>query len=387
MVPASFDIMHDVVTTPYWSAIARGAIVNEPMTKSKFEYNATSCSFSDVYYTRPYAAYSDTVLHSGHCWPVQRLDVFPTLSPQAGFEGARNKAIARAFAKAGGPLFSGLINLYQLPKLVQLIKLAISRLGSLWHLLKDRRRLVKVLGHDKPIDAETLSGLWLEWRYGWRPFILDVRDLCLALAFNARTKPERITYRATERFEYKGSEENKSEFNPIGATSGVQNCFRTSIETHAEYRAGIMLNGRKISVSQSLGTRFRDIPSAVWDAVPYSFVVDWFIGVANWLQSVSVDRGSILASWCTDRVSQVTQRVAIFEGGHLSSGSGYDAKAYSRSYGTATLTENFEFKSRAVNVSPPNLPVLDPKWDQATNLSHVLDAIGLLIQRLARLRK
>lgn len=216
---------------------------------------------------------------------------------------------------------------------------------------------------------------------------MDIRDLCLALEFHSKAKPERVTYRATERFEFKGSEENISEYNPIGAKSGLQNRFRTSIETNAEYRAGIMLDGSKISINQSFGTRVRDIPSAVWDAVPYSFVVDWFVGVTDWLNSMSVDRGSILASWCTDRVSQVTQRVAVHEGGSISSGSGYDAKAYSRSYGTSTLTENFEFKSRTVNITPPFLPVLDPKWDKATNLSHILDAIGLLIQQLARLRR
>lgn len=384
VVPSSQTIMHDVITKPFRAVIARGDYVCEPMSSTELTYTAVPCSFTDVYYTRPNAAYSDTVAHTGHHWPSQRRDAFPTVPAPLALGLAREKAISRAFEKAYSPDFNTLINLKELPETVRMIGVAVRRLRSLWGHLKDPRRLVKISPFKEPIPVESLTGLWLEWRYGWRPFIMSVLELIDAVNKATTDQPERVTYRATEKFTWQDSKSNESEYNPIGALEGVKNIFSTSVEIDANYRAGIILDGQSISNTHRFGLDLASLPAAVWDAVPYSFVVDWFIGVSTWLSGFAPRGRKQYASWCVERVKQRTILAATYAGGSITSGDGVNAKAYTRTSGQSTLIQDMVLVNRITPILKPFYPILDPKWAQFTNLSHLLDAISLLTQQLRR---
>lgn len=389
VLPGSETIMHDVVTKPYWEVIRRGGIVNEPMSRTEVTHTATPCSFVDVYNTRPYAAWADTVLHTGHLWQVQRPEVFPVIELPAELSRARDKAIARVFEKAAAPMFNTLINLYQLPELVRLLGTAYKRLKALHHVItdSDSERLIRALGQKGRIALKDLDGLWLEWRYGWRPFILDLIDLVNAFIDSMQKPKPRITYRATENYVFEQAKENVSTYNPIGAVAGLKNSFSTRTKASFKFRAGIMLNGASLTNRKRFGLRKEDIPSAVWDAVPLSFVVDWFVGVNTWLVGCTLDRESILASWITTTSEQRTELVAVFSAGTITSGSGSSAKAYSRSLGVSTAQVSYVNKIRDVNIVPPSVPVLDPRWSEFTNFLHLLDALSLLTQKFRGLLK
>lgn len=385
IVPGSQTIMHDVVTKPFRAVIARGDYVCEPMSSTESTYTAAPCSFSDVYYTGPNAAYSDTVAHTGHHWPSQRRDVFPTVPAPPELSSAREKAIARVFEKAYSPNFDTFINLKELPETVRMIGIAVRRLRSLWGLLTDPRRLVRAFSHREPIPVESLAGLWLEWRYGWRPFMMSVVDLIDAVNESMKDPPERVTYRATEKFTWMDSKSNESEYNPIGAPEGVKNTFSTSVDIDASYRAGIILSGQSITSRHRFGLDLVSLPAAIWDAIPYSFVVDWFIGVSTWLSGFAPGDRKQYASWCVERVKQRTVLSATFAGGTITSGAGVNAKAYTRTTGQSTLIHDLVLVNRITPISKPLLPTLDPKWAQFTNFKHLLDAISLLIQQLGQL--
>lgn len=386
-IPSSEIVMHDIVTSPYWEIIRRGGIVNEPMSRFEVSYTATPCSFVDVYNTRPYAAWSDTVTHSGHCWPIQRPAAFPNVEqPPAAFR-AREKAIQRVFEKAAAPGFNTLISLYEFPELIQMLKTAYARLRSLHGLLRgrDSSRKVRALGQYGLLALKDLDGLWLEWRYGWRPLIMDLIDLADAFAESCKKPPPRITYRATEKYDFEQAKENTSTYNPIGASEGLKNSFQTRVKASYKFRAGIMLDGASITVAKRFGLRMEDVPAAVWDVVPYSFVVDWFIGVSTWLVGATLAREHILATWVTSTCQQRTELVAVFSAGTITSGTGVNAKAYSRSLGVSTARILMQSKIREVDLGNPGSPVLDPKWSELTNFLHLLDALSLLIQQFRRL--
>lgn len=383
VLPASSTIMHDVVTSPFWEVIRRGGIVNKPMHRLEITHSATPCSFVDVYNTRPYAAWNDTVLHTGHCWPLQRRDVFPTVEQPPAVQRAREKAIARVFEKAAAPVFNSLINLYQLPKLVQMLRTAFRRLGSLHRLLtsRDPEQRIRALGHHGMVAIKNLDGLWLEWRYGWRPLIMDLVNLADAFAKSTKKPPPRITYRATEKYDFEQAKENTSTYDPIGSGNGLKNSFQTRVKTSYKFRAGIMLDGASLTVNKLYGFRKEDVPAAVWDAVPYSFVVDWFVGVTTWLIGTTLNRENILASWVTATCQQRTELVAVLSGGTITSGTGSSAKAYSRSLGVSTYQVLVDSKTRDVGLVAPSYPILDPKWSELTNFLHLLDALSLLVQQ------
>lgn len=387
IIPSGQAIMHDVVTKPFMAVIARGDYVCEPMSHIESTYIAVPCSFIDVYYTRPNAAYSDTVAHTGHHWPSQRRDAFPIVPAPLALSSAREKAIARVFEKAYSPNFNTLINLKELPETVRMIGIAVKRLRSLWGLLSDPRRLVRISPFKEPISVESLTGLWLEWRYGWRPFISSIIDLIDAVNESMKDPPERVTYRATEKFTWMDSKSTESEYNPIGAPKGVRNVLSTSVEIDASYRAGIILSGQSISNTHRFGLDLASLPAAIWDAIPYSFVVDWFLGVTTWLSGFAPGDRKQYASWCVERVKQRTVWSATYSGGSIASGTGVDAKAYTRTSGQSSLIEDVVLVNRITPILKPSHPILDPKWDQFTSLTHLLDAISLLIQQLKQLER
>lgn len=54
------------------------------------------------------------------------------------------------------------------------------------------------------------------------------------------------------------------------------------------------------NISRILGIRARDIPATLWEIVPYSFVVDWFVNVGTWLNAVVPDPNvTVLGNWIT----------------------------------------------------------------------------------------
>lgn len=117
-----------------------------------------------------------------------------------------------------------------------------------------------------------VSDLWLEARYGWRTLGYDIENLNKVLQDDWKRK------RFTERVgtTYQGYEETLVYYAVYGGTSTVR---------------------RKISLQQGIrGSVAADfVPSKLrfnplitgWEVIPYSFVVDWVVGIGNALSAAS----------------------------------------------------------------------------------------------------
>lgn len=124
----------------------------------------------------------------------------------------------------------------------------------------------------RKLDGGDISGTWLAMQYGWLPFLSDVYEA--SRAFEAFTAPPREKV-------YKASI-SKRIFEQSSSSPGNYLCnrFRTR-SMKISYRLR-----ERLSNPRSLG--LYDPSSVAWELLPWSFVIDWFIPIGTYLESLAV---------------------------------------------------------------------------------------------------
>lgn len=130
--------------------------------------------------------------------------------------------------------------------------------------------------------ADKLASAWLEVRYGWIPFISDIKALQKAFRLQNETKPPRQTFRTTwSKFFY------RPPFTwPITDGGHVWTYSRTS-QSLVKVRTGVIGVPRFNPVDDAFG--LTKIPNALYDLTWMSFVCEWFFGVSDWLAAWTPD--------------------------------------------------------------------------------------------------
>lgn len=144
---------------------------------------------------------------------------------------------------------------------------------------------------------------WLRYRYGIMPIVYSIQDI-------AKTLEERSAiYRTARAHDGINSE--------LGATAATGTCF---YDTYL-YNAVIRGTGKEKITGADLARLHHRVQmnplSTAWELVPFSFVVDWFTNVSDWITAQS----SILSNIGTERkycysVRVSKQRRVYFRDGH-----------------------------------------------------------------------
>ncbi len=138
--------------------------------------------------------------------------------------------------------------------------------------LRNGRLLDAVNAIKKPRTRsdKALASRWLEYSYGWTPLMFEVHGLS-ELIYN-RIKSEYIHGNVKSTYRYRN---NYSSGNDLIRENLV--VFRKN-----DYRYKVSSVGLKTLAESGITN-----PSLVlWELVPYSFVVDWFVGVGDYLSSL-----------------------------------------------------------------------------------------------------
>lgn len=132
----------------------------------------------------------------------------------------------------------------------------------------------------KPPDRNTFANLWLEYSYGWRPLLNDVYGAAELLAqTHTKTRPTKVSGHATDVYPY------SKQTTLYGVTARLDGVMSKMARCQlyfdvASYEAD-MLKSTGISNPALLA----------WELLPYSFVVDWFLPVGNYLNNVNAASG------------------------------------------------------------------------------------------------
>lgn len=215
--------------------------------------------------------------------------------------------------------------------------------------------------------------LWLEYRYGWSPLVLDIQSQMKAVyAQDLRDELTKQDYRraiAGDTREATSSIQlNRPHFGG-GSWTGLQTLtHKVSAVAYVKYQvideSGFMNRAHEFGIF--------DIPLATWELVPFSFVVDWFVPIGTWLQAVQPKFGvKVLDSGITVKHSKDVTRTLS---GYAPSGSGVGQ--WSTAPFPLGSSDGFEAQiySRSIGLPVPFLPVPDVKL----NIQRLADAATLL---------
>jgi hypothetical protein len=176
---------------------------------------------------------------------------------------------------------------------------------------EDFRRLEKDAPDVARAAQRALSDSWLEANFGWQPLLSDAVDAYKATrALAARTPLARFYgYSRSDSAPTYATDIRNLQVTPMRfevRTSSVKEVTfygAVKINTVASYSAAI----------EEFGVRARDFFPAVWEAIPYSFAIDYFSNVGDFIEAASFPVSDLAWISRTYRNHSIrsTERVAV----------------------------------------------------------------------------
>lgn len=214
----------------------------------------------------------------------------------------RDIAHTSVMAKAYSGATLALESLAQLAETVGMLRRPFASTSKLLSKLYKKRNYLKATyGYSATTAA---ADAWLEYRYGWKPLILDISSVLQAICEQRNNLTRRLVFRAGS---YDEREVTSSfsgrplpgDFYYLKANGSytVRKSCRASAGVICEVRPRTPLE----TFEKVFGLGANDIPVSLWAMMPFSFIVDWFVNVEDWIRAVTPDPNvQILGSWITD---------------------------------------------------------------------------------------
>lgn len=134
---------------------------------------------------------------------------------------------------------------------------------------------------------------WLAFRYGWRPLVGDIYGACEQIALQDSGSYDRYRIKAAAKSEVNTSVVKLVNVNIAGVSGkpstqgqldGVNNTKAScKVVLYASRHSGVYVNLLDVGVGDPLTT--------AWEMLPYSFVLDWFLGVGDFLEAATALNG------------------------------------------------------------------------------------------------
>lgn len=367
-----------------------GWVIQCPYEKTEEEWEYTPGHYQDqTYFGNPvknaYTTYTNVVRG------FQTRSAFPTLSESQSFlalDRAHDEVLTKVFAKAAAPLVDSLVDLSQIGETLRMFLTLARRLlvmikspGAFFRWVKtnsvDVFTTARIPGNPHGRLSE-LSGLWCELRFGWRPLLVSIDGLAQTLAEGDDELSRRVTYRSQEDVSLSSTASNVYYSNIMGWSLPVE--YKTTHTITASVRGGILLEQQRTTLAKA-GFEWENVPFAAWDLVPFSFIMDRFLTIGNYLRSLRpIPNAAFGGAWVVTRYTSRTQYDCTRTPGGFSSGSGASYKAWTRTSVPDRVTCIRRGVVRTIHRHHPPFPTLKWDWAQITDLYNAIDGLMLLIQ-------
>jgi hypothetical protein len=307
---------------------------------------------------------------------------------QADIEATSPIVLTKAIAKVNEADWLSLVSVAEFNKTVKLLS---SPLHAFYDLTVKYRKRLREIRQLKPtlltprgreqfaIDVHNqLGSAWLQYRYGWTPLMHDIEDITKAYnrVMGYQRQPPLLVKRSSQSlsYSYKGSGVKSSQ---------CHGNFEWKHSWDVKVSAGVIykLNDALLrqQASHYTGLDLRGLVLTAWELIPYSFVVDWFVGVGDWLNaSLPNPYVTLQGNWVTTKIAQVSTNVCTSTFNQINN----PPPTLFTSGGGSCKSMNLS-TSRRVGVPQPALPQLTTR---PLGTFQQIDSLELILQRLRSLK-
>lgn len=220
----------------------------------------------------------------------------------------------------------------------------------------------------RPSISKSLASNWLELQYGWKPLLQDIEGTLKSLSVlnaSATTFVQRVVASG------KAVAYAESSFDPLvvsGQNLGTgKNIFHTTTTARYTLRYKIA-DPLKSFLAQ---TGFTNPVNLIWEILPFSFVVDWFLPIGPYLEAFSAFDGLVFLD---GSLTQFTKNRTV---------SAVDNEQVSRLNNTSFVIEHSRYLVDWVKLDRTKLTAFPtPTFPQFKNglasVTHAANAIALL---------
>jgi hypothetical protein len=117
--------------------------------------------------------------------------------------------------------------------------------------------------------TKDLSGLWLEYHFGWAPLVDDIQNAVKVLGSNP---PSQLVVGRGRHFVHRND-----------VRGNYQWSENSNYSVKARVQAFVTISNANLAQANQMG--LLNPASVAWELVPFSFIVDWFIPIGKFLES------------------------------------------------------------------------------------------------------
>lgn len=202
--------------------------------------------------------------------------------------------------------FNGLTFVGELAEAIRMVRRPASSLrrgiDAYYHTVKKRTK--KAPPSSK---ARIIGDTWLEYSFGWKPLVNDIDDGMKLIA-------ERNIERKTIRVAGYGDSSTSSLSNEVNVSEGWCTAVyrsNTVSRVSVRYLGGVSFTGGNPGLSsRKSGFDTSNFVPAVWELIPYSFLVDYFSNIGKVIDAASV-RG-FTTSWRNKTVHKTATKTVAY---------------------------------------------------------------------------
>lgn len=224
-------------------------------------------------------------------------------------------------------------------------------------------RALGVRLREKKKTGQTVAQQWLALQYGWKPLLSDVRGAAELLAQRHYSRPPRLVV-LTKRQSSTPVKQTGTFYSSYSVPAYLEGIRTSRVRQESVYEVSnqFIRDGGQTGIIDPL--------TIAWELTPWSFVVDWFIPIGNFVARLNYDAGLSF-------VSRLQTQYSSFEGKAFPKGSHGNPGPY----GTLMRNSSGSFDSHAVKVDRVLAGALRPdlpRFKDPFSTLHCLNAIALM---------
>lgn len=353
----------DVVTPNFRKRSAAGEIINSPFNSQKYYVHAGRMNY---YRSVQDSRSGEIVIDQGYR-PFPSQISYPALLDPLDTSDVIDVAVTASHANIENSLAQLMVTGAEFKK-------------TLIGVVAVMRRSIKTFRAVRELDVQLLrkevslreaKNRYLEYRYGLRPIVFDVKNILdAAVATYKGKRSPRQTFRGN-------SSTSSTRLVPlswsyVNSYSGANVFYEgmAKLATKASARAGVLTNVSPVrNISSTWG--LDDFLESTWELIPFSFIIDWFINVGQSIAALTPELGiAQLASWVTVKTetSMIADELTLHaHGSH---------EYISQTWNSDVADPRLEKRVSIQRIPNPKLPIL-PTIKVRLNTLKLLDLIAI----------